>query len=435
MQIIWGLKMKKKLLCALLSALLLASCTTGTVNGGADEDKNNTVNSVAEVNSLVRENILKVSAAEPEKVAVDEKFVDILADFSEKLYVKASEANSGNLIFSPLSVMYALSLCANGAGGETLDEFESVLGADDISAMNNYLYTLTQNLEDTKDSTVKCANSIWGNEDSFEISPEFSDIANRYYAAEAKSKSFSDSKTVKEINKWVSDKTDGMIKDALDELDPSAVMVLLNTVLFDGVWENEYEEYDISDGFFTNYDGTKSDAEYMYSTEYGYFTLGNGQGFSKAYKDGYSFVAVLPDGDIRDFVKNIDVNAVLDAAKEGSGKVEVSIPKFEYESTIGLTDILKSLGLEKAFTNSAELGGLQASGADNIMISSVLQKAKVITNEHGTKAAAVTETVLETTALMPDDTPVIYLDRPFFYMITNSDGAVLFMGTVENLSK
>ena len=100
-----------------------------------------------------RENILKVSAAEPEKVAVDEKFVEILADFSEKLYVKASETNSGNLIFSPLSVMYALSLCANGAGGETLDEFESVLGADDISAMNNYLYTLTQNLEDTKEST------------------------------------------------------------------------------------------------------------------------------------------------------------------------------------------------------------------------------------------------------------------------------------------
>ena len=95
--------MKKKLLCALLSALLLASCANGTVNGGADEDKNNTVNSTTEVNSLGRENILKVSAAEPEKVAVDEKFVDILADFSEKLYVKASETNSGNLIFSPLS--------------------------------------------------------------------------------------------------------------------------------------------------------------------------------------------------------------------------------------------------------------------------------------------------------------------------------------------
>ena len=69
------------------------------------------------------------------------------------------------------------------------------------------------------------------------------------------------------------------------------------------------------------------------------------------------------------------------------------------------------------------------------MISSVLQKAKVITNEHGTKAAAVTEMEFTATALMPDDTPVIYLDRPFFYMITNTDGAVLFMGTVENLSK
>ncbi len=422
----------KKILCLILSALMLASCGNSAIDENSIQDDSNETYTNTEVNSLGKENILKISAAEPVKTAIDDNFIDILSNFSEKLYTKVSESNSGNIIFSPLSVMYALSLCANGAGGETLEQFESVLGASDIASMNNYLYTLTQALGETKESTVKCANSVWGNEELFEISDAFADVAHRYYSAEAMSKSFNDSKTLTEINKWVSDNTDGMITDALDGLDPTSVMVLLNTVLFDGIWENEYEEYDINDGFFTNYDGTRSDVEYMYSTEYSYFTVDGGQGFSKAYKDGYSFVAVLPNDDIRDFVKTLDVKEILNSAENGSDKVDVSIPKFEYDSTIGLTDVLIELGLENAFSSSAELGGLQQNGENNICISEVLQKAKVITNEHGTKAAAVTEFNFATTSLMPE-TLELYLDRPFFYMITNSDGAVLFMGTVENL--
>ncbi len=421
----------KKILCMILSALMLASCSNSAI--GDNSLQNNNADANTQVNSLGKENILKISAAEPEKTAIDDNFINILSNFSEKLYTKVSQKNNGNIIFSPLSVMYAMSLCANGASGETLEQFESVLGTEDIALMNNYLYTLTQTLAETKESTVKSANSIWGNKDLFEISDAFADVAHKYYSAEAMSKSFNDSKTVSEINKWVSENTDGMITDALDSLDPTSVMVLLNTVLFDGVWENKYEEYDINDGFFTNYDGTRSDVEYMFSTEYSYFTVDGGQGFSKAYKDGYSFIAVLPNEDIREFVNNLDVAEIIANAENGSGEVDVTIPKFEYESTIGLTDVLTELGIEDAFGSTAELGGLQQSGENNIFISDIMQKAKVITNEHGTKAAAVTEFNFSTTALMPE-TLEIYLDRPFFYMITNSDGAVLFMGTVESLA-
>lgn len=422
--------MRKRLLSVLLASLMLLSCSQASEN--AEESVSSEKNVV--VKSVGFENVLKVSAGEPEKVELDSEFVAALSDFSEKIYVTAAEKNAGNLILSPLSVMYALSLCSNGASGETLGEFESLLGGLERGKMNNYLYTLTNVLAGTEESTVKSANSIWGNADNFEINESFRDIAHRYYSAEAKSLFFSDPSTVGEINGWVSDKTDGMIDNALDSLDENAAMVILNTVLFDGVWEEEYEENDISDGYFTNYDGSRSNAEFMYSTEHSYFALGGGEGFSKAYKDGYSFTAVLPDGDIRDFVSSLDVSEILDASRSASGKVKVGIPKFEYESRTGLNEVLQSLGFERAFTQAAELGGLQSNGDDNLFISDILQKAKIITNEHGTKAAAVTEMMVGLTSFMPDNKEII-LDRPFFYMITNADGAVLFMGTLESMAK
>ena len=418
--------MRKRILSAMLASLTLMSCSqAGLID--SPEDLSDTG-----VNSVGLENVLKVSAKEPEITELDDEFISVLSDFSEKIYVSASEKNPGNMILSPLSVMYALALCSNGASGETLGEFEALLGGIDRDKMNNYLYTLTNVLSETEESTVLSANSVWGNADNFELNEAFCDIARRYYSAEAKSLPFSDSSTVNEINGWVSEKTDGLIENALDSLDGSAALVILNTVLFDGVWENEYEEGDIVSGYFTNYDGYKRDAEFMYSIENSYFTVDGGEGFSKAYKDGYYFTAVLPYGDIRDFTASLDVSDILEASRSAAGKVRVGIPKFEYESKTGLIEVLQSLGFERAFTQSAELGGLQSNGADDLLISEILQKAKIITNEHGTKAAAVTEVMVNFTAFLPENKE-IFLDRPFFYMITNSDGAVLFMGTLESM--
>ena len=356
----------KKLLSVILSVLTLSSCASG----GILDDKKTHEISEEQMNDLGIMNILAVSAAEPAGIAIDDGFVADIADFSEKLFkeVCKTEAREENSVLSPLSVIYALSLCANGASGETLKEFEKVLGCESVSKMNEYLYTLTESLGMTEKSTFDSANAVWANADSFTLNDSFADVAKRYYKAEAASLSFSDSKTLKKINDWVSENTDGMIKNALDELDPSVAVMLMNTVLFDGVWENEYSENDINKGIFTNRDGAKTECEYMYSKEYSYFETDGGAGFSKAYKDGYSFIAVLPDEgtDIRDFVSVMDLSDIIEKASDGGEEVRVQIPKFEYDCKTDLRKVLTSLGLERAFTSDAELGGLQAGGRAHV---------------------------------------------------------------------
>ena len=149
-------------------------------------------------------------------------------------------------------------------------------------------------------------------------------------------------------------------------------------------------------------------------------------------------MAVLPDDPAADpaaFAADMDLGDILTGAFESSKKVYAYIPKFEYSTTLGLNDVTERLGLGRIFTPQAELGGLSAAGVNDIVVSDILQKAKVILNEHGTKAAAVTEITFKNTAFMPEQTPTVRLDRPFFYVIADADGIPLFMGTVENPGK
>ena len=420
---------RNRFFAALLAlALLFASCGR-TVPPAYDETGKE--NEITE--SLTAAVPLAAASRTPVGAEADETLSGAVTSFSERFYKEAIKEAKGNVILSPLSLYYALALTANGAMGETKTDFETALGMS-VDDVNEYLYTLTNKLARTENSTVSVANSAWANEGTFRLSPDFVKVGEAYYAAEARSVPFN-AETVREINAWVSEKTDGMIPNLVDDLDPALILVLINTVLFDGVWETEYEDKDVRTGTFTTAAGSKVSAEFLYSTEYGYFETKGGVGFSKPYKDGYRFVAVLPEGDTDSFIAGADLAGLLKSALESSKKCNVSIPKFEYETTLGLNEVTEKLGLGRIFTGSAELGGLSASGVNDIVVSDILQKAKVILNEHGTKAAAATEITFKNTAFMPETTPEVYLDRPFFFLIADADGIPLFMGTVEDPTK
>ena len=425
------MKRMNQVLAALLACLLCAvSCGRADTEVPADKP-----GEAAETKGEVTYASVDLPAAghEPTGNEADALLSDAVTAFSEKFYKLAMPNLDENAVFSPLSLYYALALTSNGAHGETADEFAAALGMD-TAELNEYLYTLTNALAATKETTVTIGNSVWGNAANFEVNPAFQKIAESYYDAHAESLTF-DKAALKKINGWVSEKTDGMIDSLFDALDPEQLMILVNTVLFDGIWEKEYEEADVMPGSFTTADGQSIRPDFLYSTEYSYFEVDGAKGFSKDYKDGYRFVGVRPDGDLEAFVADMDLGEIIEKSGTSNLKADCGIPKFAYEAALGLNGITEALGIRKAFTDSAELGGLSSSGADVIRIDSIFQKAKIILNEHGTKAAAATAFEFGTTAFMPEIRREVYLDKPFFYVIVNADGIPLFLGTVEDPTK
>ncbi len=368
----------------------------------------------------------------------DDAFKNSSADFAIKLFQQTRDGNKNSLI-SPLSVMLALSMTANGAKGETLAQMEALLGGDiPMETLNEYLYSYIKALPSEKTAKLNIANSIWFRDNGFTAEKAFLQKNADYYGAEAYKSAF-DGKTLRDINNWVKKNTDGMIEKIIDDLDSDAVMYLINTVLFDAEWENIYKKDEIRDGTFTALDGTKRTASMMYSAEQRYLDDGKATGFIKSYMNGYSFVALLPNGDVSlgDYVASMTGKTFIDTIKSAKDvPVEAAIPKFSYDYDIEMSGALKALGMTLPFDAAkADFSALGSSDSGNIFINRVLHKAYIAVDEKGTKAGAATAVEIKETAAAVDIYSVT-LDRPFIYAVTdNATGLPVFIGTVTDIGK
>lgn len=365
--------------------------------------------------------------------AADTRFTGSVADFSFSLFQKA--AADSNSMISPLSVLLALAMTANGAGGQTLAEMETLLGKDiPLTELNEYLYTLVKNLPNEKKAKLSIANSIWFRE-GFAVTPEFLQTNADYYQAGSYKSAF-DSQTVEDINNWVKENTDGMIPRILERIDDNQVMFLINAVAFVAEWEEVYERASVRDGVFTSQKGEKQNTDFMHSTEGLYLEDQQTTGFIKPYVNGYSFVALLPkEGTaISDYIDGLSGERFLGIVQQARRtSVRAALPKFSYDFDILLNDALSELGMRRAFGSEAEFGRLGSYPAGEISIGTVFHKTFIEVDEKGTKAAAATSIGLECTSVPLDEKEVI-LDRPFVYAIIDNDTNLpLFIGALMEI--
>ncbi len=343
-----------------------------------------------------------------------------------------------NTVVSPVSAYLALAMTANGASGVTLREFEQVLGAD-LDALNDTGRILLDAMNETSDITLTLANGIWYNTASaFSPAADFLQTNADYYGAAAVAADFSKKSTVDDINKFVSDNTNGLIEKMLDDVDGN-VMVLINTLYFKGDWASPFDPHDTSDARFT-----RSDGESIYTPtmeqEYdavSYFKSGGAKGVLLPYTDSrYAYAAILPDGGVSDFVSALtaeDFKALFESASEEN--VKLYMPKYEVEGSYNLNDILKSMGLGQAFDpDKADFSAMGTAELGNVYIDQVKQETVFKLGEEGTEAAAATSVEMGLSCMpMEREMIELHLDRPFIYALMDMETMTpLFVGVLEN---
>lgn len=367
---------------------------------------------------------------------LDEAFTAAQMDFALNL-LRGSHSGDNTLV-SPLSATLALSMTASGAGGNTLTQMEQVLcGGMDIKDWNQYLKYYVNQLPTSKDAKLSIANSIWyDSKAGLTVNPIFLQTVADHYNADIFSSPFGP-KTLLDINDWISDNTDGLINNALDKLD--GIMYLINALVFDGKWAQGYNDYDVRTQDFHAANGEIQASDMMFSTESWYLESENARGFMKDYAGGnYRFVAILPDEDLslNAYLESLtpeDLTSLLDGAKHRD--VRAGLPQFEYEFDISLNDVLMDLGITDAFDpGCANLTPMATCNDGSLYVSRVIHKTFITVDAKGTKAAASTIVEMEPTSMpMPAKASVI-LDRPFLYMIVDTQTNLpIFMGTVTNL--
>ena len=362
-----------------------------------------------------------------------------VTDFALRLF-RESETSGENTLISPLSVLCALAMTANGAQEETLSQMEAVLGMS-VEELNLYLYSYMKNLPQGNKYKLSLANSIWFTDDErFKVNQEFLQTNADYYGADIYKAPFND-QTLKDINNWVKQNTDDMIPEILDKISQDAVMYLVNALAYEAEWGTPYEEQQVREGEFTKEDGTKQSAEFMYGSEHIYLEDENATGFMKYYKGGkYAFAAMLPrEGvSVSDYISSLsgeELNALLNSPKHTT--VITSLPKFETEYAVEMAELLKSMGMIDAFDQSkADFEGLGTSGAGNIYISRVIHKTFISVAEMGTKAGAATVVEMADGGAMPDEIKEVYLNRPFVYMLIDCENDIpFFIGTMMDVEQ
>ena len=436
---------------SLLGALVMVGCTVpnGNVVNNNSGNVNNT--NASNLSAVMPENYSGGQMAPKEGMIPGDNETRALSQASLNVFyhtLKKENDDSKNVLISPASLTFAFGIAENGAGGETLAQMEdTVNGGVSIDDMNPLLNYISYKLQNEDEVSWGVANSLWFNDDgTCKMEDEFLKRAISYYDAEIYQKKFG-GETTDEINGWVADKTDNMIKKVLDQVDPNSRLFIINAMCFDGEWEKQYNENDVVDGFtFTNADQSETDISLLFSTEDKYFKLGEGIGFIKPYKGGeYAFVGILPDEGVttEEYIKglvdqNADFSEAVRNAKEGD--VKVYLPEFETDYGNEMSSIYKEMGMNIPFDkNKAEFKGFFTNDEySNVWIDRVIHKTHIEVDKKGTKAAAVTVIEVKeaaTSALEYEEKPVVIkLNRPFVYGIVDVEtGVPIFLGCQNNM--
>jgi len=429
--------MKNFLLSLLTLALLLSACAPVeepmSDSGYAQPTQPDTAH---ELNPNVKPDQLQALADGNTAFAVD--------------FYHQIRSSDGNLVYSPLSLSLALSMTLSGARGETRDEMLqalslTILGDDLHPAFDALMRAIKASekadLEGSAGSKfqLNLINAIWPQiGEHFE--QDFLDGLAEHYGAGVNPVDYVNQLTTarKEINDWVAQQTEDKIQDLIpdDVLSTATRLVLTNAIYFKGAWLNQFEEENTKDGSFILADGSSKTIPFMH----GSFTIAalvseKIQAVRLPYEGGtYAMAAIMPSVDFAGFESQLtvaDLEQILSDLQSSSAMVDLSMPKFQAESSLGLADFLAGLGMPDAFdAEKADFSGM--TGKPELMIGSVLHQAAIDVNEEGTEAAAATAVVMNLTS-MPGQSYTIRLDKPFIYVIyETTTNTITFMGRVVN---
>ena len=341
--------------------------------------------------------------------------------------------NQENICLSPLSAQFAMAMVANGAEGKTKKEILDAMQLGD-SANTHSRRLLDDIAEKTvwnEHGDVRIANSIWIKE-GFDVRQEFIDTNKEHFDALVESAPFNQG-TVKRVNDWCKENTNGKIPTILDRLNGNDRMLLINALYLKAAWSKPFQEENTTEKTFTTEKGEEIEVPtMMIRNNESYYSDNMVSMVSKRLQGGYTMLFILPaEGvkcdeaaeyvakDFDTFLQKMEVRNVL-----------LSLPKFTTDFGMSLKPILANLGIKRAFGSKAQFGGISD---EALFISDVVQKTYINVNEKGTEAAAVTMAIAGALSMRPPKTEVITFDRPFIYAIIKDNGShIMFAGKVGN---
>lgn len=343
------------------------------------------------------------------------------------------ELESNNIIYSPLSIRYGLSLLSSGAAGNTKIQIDNIVGEEDLPIYSNI------------PDKLSLANAVFvraNYKDS--VLPSYTTKATKVYDAEVFYDSFTSSEN---MDNWVSQKTFGLIDSIGVKPNLDTKMVLTNALAIQMDWQQKFSTNDTFGMTFYKEDDSEILATMMKldtkSEDISYYRDDDitmlQMPLEKTDDTALEFVAVMPAGNLTDYVRNLDFSTVENAlqnmtpASTPEDGLKIYIPKFKFDYELNFKNDLEELGMTDAFNgDTADFSKMTTDAG--LYVSNAVHKANIDFSENGIKAAAITTFGLSVGGMELEDEPqpvVVNIDKPFYFMIYDKNsGATWFTGVV-----
>ena len=359
-------------------------------------------------------------------------------DFSINMFERLHNEVHGNMVCSPLGAATLMRMLQDGANGETAKELGLMLGTT-TEEIGMIAHDLQGDANATGCSTRAVMANLLAVNDNCKLRKDYQQHVGKVYGAEAWQLDFSDKDSEIRINKWVSEKTNGMIGGLATSLDSKETMRACNTLYFKGYWTHPFKDISGKDQTtiktFTQDDGKKVLVNMMQRQKYFKYTHNDTlQVVSLPYENrsrdtlhqrNFSMYVFLPrqGKTLDDVVKYLHSHSLAELSKTMNQQdVDVRLPRFTSGVTLDLKSVMRSLGVR-------HLDDFSGISKDYMELSGVLQQAKIIVNEQGTEAAALTEAISVCGWAQPHYVAIFNANHPFIYMIVCDDtNTIYFMG-------
>jgi len=439
---------KEKVLAVIVAGLFICTTLAGCAAGISQTKKAGAV-SIPELNArdlqATRGTGQNFSAKKVAKGANDFAF-----RFGALL---AKDIGNSNFVCSPYSVWIPLAALVNATDEQNKEGLLAALNAAGISgndineAASRMLYDLTklENKELEKEYNVpyydplKIANAIFVDND-VTLKRSFAQAFLDYYRGVVMGVDFKSQDAVDAVNKWASEKTDGLITGIVDKFDPLTVAAIANAIYFSDRWNREFDPEQTSEDVFHSPAG---DSKAFFMLREGdnqvYYEDDIVQAMPLPFRTGGGLYIILPkDGDAAGLLASMTSGYFEEIRNDSilaTGKL--LLPRFSIESGVmELRDVLIALGVPLFDKAAAPLTGGLIEEDIPVWVSSAVQKAMITVDEKGTTAAAVTVMAMPG-AGMPEPTEPFEMNcnRPFVFVLYGNtyDGGnqVLFTGVVN----
>ncbi|MBI5725478.1 MAG: serpin family protein [Planctomycetes bacterium] len=393
----------------------------------------------------------KENKMDPKKYAA---VTDANTAFGLSLYGKLAEKEKGNIFFSPASIHVAVSMAFAGARGATAQQMAKVMGLDGkpeeiFPAFQELLKAFNSAGKDHEGKPVyqlSMVNRLWG-KNGYPFKEDYLELAKKDFLSDIIGLNFSDEPAArKTINDWVAEQTKDKIKNLIPPgvIDNMTRLIITNAVYFKANWAEKFNKEVTKDGdFFAQPEKPVKVRMMRQEHRFGYAETDDLQVLEMPYKNHELSMAILlpkkADG-LAAMEKSLSADSVKKLMEQAKpAQVDVTLPKFKFESSFSLGDMLKAMGMTAAFGPSvADFTGIADVKNEPLYISAVLHKAFVAVDEEGTEAAAATAVLMAAgcAPMQPEKPKVFKADHPFVFMIRHAaTGEILFMGRIADPTK